>query len=36
MTVRMLAIPTCGLLGGSGRLPVAQPKSAGGPAQAEI
>ena len=26
----MLAMPTCGLLRGSGRLPVAQPSTAGG------
>ena len=28
--VRMLAMPICGLLRGSGRLPVAQPSTAGG------
>src|ERR1035437_8756186 len=35
ITVRMLTIPTCGLFLGSGRLPVAQPSRAGGPAQRE-
>lgn len=35
MTVRMFAIPTCGLLRGSGRWPVAQPSTAGGAAQTE-
>ena len=31
MTVRMFTMPTCGLLRGSGRWPVAQPSTAGGP-----
>ena len=35
MMVRMLAMPTCGLLRGSARLPVAQPRTAGAPAQTE-
>jgi len=35
MTVRMLSMPTWGLLGGSGRLPVAQPRSAGRQTQVE-
>src|ERR1017187_7215078 len=35
MTVRMLAMPTWGLLRGSGRLPVAQPSTAGGPAHTD-
>ncbi len=35
MTARMLAMPICGLFLGSGRLPVAQPSTAGGPAQTE-
>src|ERR1035438_4151132 len=32
MTVRILAIPICGLFFGSGRFPVAHPNNAGGPA----
>src|SRR5208282_6704871 len=35
ITVRMFAIPTCGLLRGSGRLQVAQPNKAGGPGHTE-
>ena len=32
MTARIFAIPTWGLFFGSGRFPVAQPSTAGGPA----
>src|ERR1035437_97026 len=35
ITVRILTIPTWGLFLGSGKLPVAQPSRAGGPAQRE-
>ena len=35
ITSRMLAMPICGLFFGSGRLPVAQPSTAGAPAQVE-
>jgi hypothetical protein len=35
ITVRMLAMPTCGLLRGSGRLPVAHPSTAGGAVQTD-
>ena len=35
ITVRMFIMPTCGLFFGSGRLPVAQPSTAGGAAQRE-
>ena len=33
--VGMFIMPTCGLFGGSGRLPVAQPTAAGKPAQVD-
>ena len=35
MIDRILLMPTCGLLRGSARLPVAQPRTAGVPAQTE-
>ena len=35
ITPRMFIMPTCGLFGGSGRLPVAQPIAAGSPAHVE-
>ena len=35
MMARMFIMPTWGLLGGSGRLPVAQPSTTGGPAHFE-
>jgi len=35
MTVFILAMPTCGLLRGSGRKPVAQPNAAGGAVHTE-
>ena len=35
MIARILAMPTCGLLRGSGKLPVAQPSTAGGAAHTE-